>query len=64
MSRRVFAVASEDDFYNILRKGQVEGLDLGSVLGILVHIYATTDMALALYKDYKPELQDNPTRRQ
>jgi hypothetical protein len=54
----VFAVVSEEDFYDCLTNGKEEGLDLGQVLAILVHLYATRDLQLADYKDEVANLRD------
>jgi hypothetical protein len=58
MSRRVFAEAADDEFYVALEKGRSEHLDLGQVLSILVHLYATTDMKLEEHRDFAVELRD------
>lgn len=64
--RRVFAVTTEEDFYACIDKGRDEDLDLGQILAILVHLYATTDITLTEYKDFAMSLraQNRPTYRE
>ena len=57
-TRRVFALADEEDFYACLEKGRGEHLDLGQVLAVLVHVYATTDLSLIDYQDFAKDLRD------
>jgi hypothetical protein len=55
--RRIFAVVSEGDFNTCIDKGRSEGLDLGEVLAILVHLYASTPIQLDEYKDFAQRLR-------
>jgi hypothetical protein len=52
-------VTTDEDFYACLTKGKAEDLDLGQVLSILAHRYATTDMELAGDKAWVETLRGN-----
>jgi hypothetical protein len=57
VSKRIFATVNDSDFYHCVENGREEDLDLGEVLSILCHIYATTGVVLADYKDWVTDLR-------
>ena len=56
--KRIFAVISEQEFYECIAKGRRENLDLGEVLAILVHLYVDTGMKIGGYKDFAQEVRE------
>ena len=56
--KRIFAVISDTEFEKCIERGREEGLDLGQVLAILVHLYATADLELKEYKEYTERLRE------